>query len=129
MWYRIDGGAWIRLCWTLEDVIREVPGQPVENWKIFGETAIPSGTYQALLNFSQHFQRDLPELLNVPGYAGVRIHGGNTAVDTEGCILVALNHPTTDTIQGSDADAVVGLLASHGGAANLYICNPGDDHA
>jgi hypothetical protein len=75
-------------CFTLEDVIREVPGQPVASWKIPGETAIPSGSYQVTVNMSDRFQRLLPQLLDVPGFAGVRIHSGNCAADTEGCILV-----------------------------------------
>lgn len=79
-------GQW--QCWTLEDTVREVPGQPVAAWKIYGQTAIPYGRYRVQVTPSPRFKRDLPLLLDVPGYAGVRIHPGNTAADTEGCILV-----------------------------------------
>lgn len=75
-------------CYTCEDVVREVEGQPVKEWKIAGETAIPRGTYEVIINHSVRFKRELPLLLNVPGFTGVRIHPGNTAEDTEGCILV-----------------------------------------
>lgn len=75
-------------CFTLEDVVREVPEEAVETWKIPGETAIPSGTYEVIVNLSTRFGRLLPLLLNVPGFQGVRIHSGNAAADTEGCILV-----------------------------------------
>ncbi len=75
-------------CFTLEDVIREIPGQPVETWKIPSETAIPSGTYNLTVNLSNRFHKLLPQLLGVPGFAGVRLHSGNVAADTEGCILV-----------------------------------------
>lgn len=67
-------------CFTLEDVVRPE--------KIAGCTAIPAGEYHVMINHSNRFNRPLPLLLDVPGFAGVRIHPGNTDKDTEGCILV-----------------------------------------
>ena len=75
-------------CFTLEDVVREVPGVPVADWKIKGETAIPVGTYAVRLTMSNRFKKVLPLLIDVPGFEGIRIHPGNTDADTEGCILV-----------------------------------------
>jgi hypothetical protein len=66
-------------CYTLEDVVRPS--------KIYGETAIPAGTYKVIISMSNRFKRLLPLLLNVPNYEGIRIHPGNTDKDTEGCIL------------------------------------------
>ena len=68
------------MCHTLEDKVR-----PTKIPKI---TAIPYGTYQIIFNFSNKFQQYMPLLLEVPNYEGIRIHAGNTEVDTEGCILV-----------------------------------------
>ncbi len=73
---------------TLEDVVREVEGATVANWKVAGDTAIPRGRYRIVVNHSNRFKRELPQLLNVPGFEGIRIHAGNTEADTEGCILV-----------------------------------------
>jgi len=74
-------------CFTIEDEVREVPGQAVETWKVHGRTAIPQGRYHIRLTQSQRFGRVLPLLDAVPGFTGIRIHPGNTAADTEGCIL------------------------------------------
>lgn len=70
-------------CHTLEDAVREE--------KIAGKTAIPAGTYQVVVNRSSKFNRDLPLLLDMPNFEGIRIHRGNTAKDTSGCILVGEN--------------------------------------
>lgn len=75
-------------CYTLEDKVREVDGQPVGMWKVKGQTAIPRGRYQVIRDMSVRLKRILPLLVAVPGFAGIRIHPGNTAEDTEGCLLV-----------------------------------------
>lgn len=67
-------------CYVIEDVERET--------KVYGKTAIPKGTYEVVITMSNRFKKNLPLLLNVPNYAGVRIHTGNTALDTEGCLIL-----------------------------------------
>lgn len=59
--------------------------------KVKGKTAIPTGLYYILLNYSPKFKKILPYIDNVKGFSGIRIHSGNTADDTEGCILVGYN--------------------------------------
>ncbi len=69
-------------CYTLEDRYR--PGQA----KVPGETCIPCGDYQCEVTFSPKFGVLMPLIKNVLNFLGIRIHWGNTKVDTLGCVLV-----------------------------------------
>lgn len=75
-------------CYTLEDEVREIPGVPVEKWKISEKTAIPVGRYKMELVNSTRFGADTFSLIDVPGFVTIRIHRGNDDANTEGCILV-----------------------------------------
>lgn len=85
----IDG---VYFCATLEDKDRGLTNDMSLNEiiqkKVYGQTAIPTGIYKVILSISNKFKRILPEILNVPNWSGVRIHSGNTAADSLGCILV-----------------------------------------
>lgn len=72
-------------CFVLEDRYRPPP-EP----KVPRETCIPNGRYEVVITQSPRFQRPLPLLLDVPNFKGVRIHPGNKAADTEGCLLPGL---------------------------------------
>lgn len=85
----IDGGYFGE---TLEDPDRHLEDGGV---KIDGDTAIPRGRFQVALTYSRRFGKIMPELLHVPGFSGVRIHGGNTEADTSGCILLGSERTAT----------------------------------
>ena len=95
------------LCFTLEDRYR---GDDI-NDKVRGSTCIPCGRYEIVITHSQRFGIDMPLLLNVPGFSGVRIHSGNTDRDTEGCVLVGTTRGE-DIILGSRIayELVFGLI-------------------
>ena len=80
----------VYFCKTLEDTNRDLNknGQFDNNEKkIYGETCIPYGKYKVILSYSPKFKRELPEILEVPDFQGIRIHRGNKISDTLGCIL------------------------------------------
>ena len=82
-------------CDVLEDVDRGLTQDMDENTifdiKVYGKTAIPTGKYMLSWTYSPRFKKYLLLVNNVPGFSGVRIHAGNTAADTEGCLLVGKN--------------------------------------
>ncbi|GAB2550025.1 DUF5675 family protein [Spirosoma aerophilum] len=55
--------------------------------KIQDRTAIPAGRYQVKMTYSNRFGKVMPELINVPGFGGIRIHKGNYVGNTDGCLL------------------------------------------
>lgn len=80
----------VYFCKTLEDTNRDLNknGQFDNNEKkVYGETCIPYGKYKVILSYSPKFKRELPEILEVPNFQGIRIHRGNKVADTLGCIL------------------------------------------
>lgn len=96
----------ILFCNTLEDKDRGLKQTDsltsIRSKKIYGETAIPTGVYKidmetaspkysAVKWYKDLCKGKMPRLKNVPGFEGVLIHPGNTALDTLGCILVGKN--------------------------------------
>ena len=91
-------------CDTLEDRVRP------NNEKVYGKTAIPAGIYKIVLSYSPKFKRILPEILNVPMFSGIRIHAGNTAKDTEGCLLVGIWNPTVANFIGTSRNTLAKVM-------------------
>lgn len=79
----IDGALF---CYTIEDKDRKL--EIAGNQKIKGLTAIPRGTYEVVMTYSNRFKQYMPLILNVPFFEGIRIHTGNTSEHTEGCLIV-----------------------------------------
>jgi len=79
-------------CDTLEPTWRDYEHGA---YKVKGRSAIPEGRYAVVISYSPKFKQWLPILLGGPEFnrkwQGIRIHAGNTAKDTEGCILVGQN--------------------------------------
>lgn len=102
------------ICDTLEDVCRDLNKDgdlnDVGETKIYGETAIPAGTYKMIINISPRFKKLLPRLLNVAGFDGVLIHSGNIPAETHGCLLVGTRG--LDCIKGGTSVKALTLLMS-----------------
>lgn len=79
-------------CHTLEDRDRGLTQYDrlttIRDTKVPGQTAIPRGRYTVRFTYSPRFGRETLQVTDVPGFEGIRIHAGNTADDTEGCILL-----------------------------------------
>lgn len=111
-------------CYTLEDKDRGLRSShaltDIMNRKVKGQTAIPYGKYKVSVTMSNRFKRPMPLIHNVPGFEGIRLHGGNTHHDSEGCPLIARQrnvnkvHPTvkkiTNWIFGSEEKRLTALL-------------------
>lgn len=88
----IDG---VYKCDTLEDkdrgLTQDMSLQQIKKIKVYAQTAIPAGRYKVIWSYSPRFKKMLPLLVDVPGFDGIRIHNGNTAAHTNGCILLGQN--------------------------------------
>jgi hypothetical protein len=99
----IDG---IKECFILEDKDRgltdTMPLAEIVATKVYGKTAIPYGRYEIDWTMSARFKVFMPILLKVKGYEGIRVHKGNSEIDSLGCLLCgtkkASNRITESTI-------------------------------
>ena len=98
----VDG---IYVCDTVEDKDRGLkshhPLEQISKVKVYGETAIPMGTYVidmdrvspkfSIRSWAKPYSGKIPRLRSVPGFESILIHPGNTAASSLGCILVGIN--------------------------------------
>ena len=98
----IDGK---RICETIEDKDRGLTDNmsvdEIKKKKVYGETAIPAGTYTISMNvvspkfksraWAKKYGGIVPRILNVKGFDGVLLHPMNTAKDSYGCIGMGRN--------------------------------------
>lgn len=88
----VDG---VYVCDTIEDMDRglddSMDEDEIKARKVYGETAIPYGTYKVSITYSPKYKKMMPLIENVKGFSGIRMHSGNTAKDSLGCIIVGKN--------------------------------------
>jgi len=107
-------GVFFCFCCEDDDRLLEKGGVKVKT-----RTAIPRGSYHLTVTRSNRFGKDLPELLQVPQFEGVRIHGGNTAENSEGCLLFGQVRTSTGIAKCADTvqkviDIIRQVEATHG---------------
>lgn len=112
-------------CFTLEDAKR---GKGV---KIDGMTCIPDGTYLVDVTMSNRFQRLMPMIYNQENgyelikdgisFKGIRLHGGNTHLNSEGCPLIASKRIHDELIQGSMEKELTAKLLELGGKGYITV--------
>jgi hypothetical protein len=112
------------LMWTLEDVIREYPKKVPKQTAIWGNK-----TYRVVNDYSPKFGRKMLHVTDVELFEGIRIHSGNDAEDTEGCILVGFLVEDNDSVLHSRIalkalEKIVVPLLEKGEEILLTIINP-----
>lgn len=105
----IDGAFF---CYTVEDTVRS-------GAKVPGKTAIAFGRYKLIVNMSNRFKKLMPLLIDVPNFEGIRIHSGNNASHSEGCIIVGMAR-TQDGV-GMSRIAFTKLMDKLKDQNNIYI--------
>lgn len=108
-----------RLCFVLEDRYR---GDALSD-KVPGKSAIPCGVYEIIITHSPRFGVDMPLLLNVPGFKGVRIHWGNDPEDTDGCLITGTEREPNKVLHSRVAYGVVfqAIQAARARGENVHI--------
>lgn len=105
-------------CFVVEDPPRDrdvdgdgdIDAADVDGFKVYGQTAIPAGRYRVALEDSPKFGPDTLTILDVPGFAGIRMHSGNDETHSEGCPILGYELTGEGTIRyGTTRPAVADL--------------------
>ena len=113
------------ICQSLENRVRDVnaDGDLDDEYegKVYGETAIPYGTYKIKVTYSPAFDKRMVLIKGVKHFTGIRLHWGATALNSEGCILVG--RKIADGMLGNTGmtDYLVQLLEAHGNQGTIEI--------
>ena len=98
-------------CYVLEDCDRNLDQSmsalEIKARKIFGVTAIPTGEYKVICSMSSRMKRLLPEVLGVTGFTGIRIHRGNYASDSLGCLIVGMRKAYNSVFDSTIAETAL----------------------
>lgn len=89
----IDG---VYFCDTIEDKYR---GQNLSKTKVANETCIPYGVYTIKITYSPKYKKNMPQILDVPYFTGIRIHSANTAKDLSGCVGVGVKSKSGEVLE------------------------------
>lgn len=125
-------------CDTLEDTDRGLTSsmslEEIAEKKVYGQTAIPCGHYRVDMDtvspkyskiefYQKTCDGKLPRLVGVPGYSGVLIHCGNTAADTDGCIIIGENKAVGKVLnsRATFTRFIKRLQAAHDAGEEIWI--------
>ena len=89
----IDG---FYFCDTIEDKFR---GNDLSKTKVAGETCIPYGVYDVKITYSPKYKKNMPQILDVPYFTGVRVHSGNSAKDSSGCVICGIKSKNGEVLE------------------------------
>ena len=119
IYYALTENQWTRHSYTLEDQIRETARPDTDDfaklaawvatWKVAKETATPAGRYPLKYTLSNRFQKYTLQVMNVPGFDGIRLHAGITDKDTEGCTILGYELNGYEIAHGTTRCAVTDL--------------------
>lgn len=114
-------------CDTLEDPVRDLNKdgdlEDAGEFKIYGETAIPYGRHRVIVSDSPKLKRELPLILDVKHFTGIRIHKGVSALSTLGCVCIGENNKPGRLTNGKFyEDKLVAMLKEYiASGEEIYI--------